>query len=82
MMDDGLGESGKAVRPRFQAGAPEQAVVLGGELPAGRTWLVAGLLGTGKTTRGSQLAFHHTATASLLTGSAAPAQGPSPDAGA
>jgi circadian clock protein KaiC len=58
---------------RLATGVPGFDVVLGGGLPVGRTCLVAGLPGTGKTTLGNQLAFHHAATggravvATLLT---------------
>jgi circadian clock protein KaiC len=40
---------------------PGLDAVLGGGLPAGRTCLVAGPPGTGKTTLGNQLAFAHAA---------------------
>lgn len=62
-----------AVRLRLETGIPGFDAVLGGGLPTGRTYLVAGLPGTGKTTLGNQLAFHHAATggraivATLLT---------------
>jgi circadian clock protein KaiC len=36
--------------------------VLGGGIPVGRTFMVAGSPGVGKTTLGNQLAFHHAAT--------------------
>jgi len=59
--------------PRLGTGVPGLDEILGGGLPAGRTCLVAGLPGTGKTTLGNQLAFHHAAmggraiVATLLT---------------
>ena len=49
------------MRDRLATGVPGLDAVLGGGLPAGRTCLVAGLPGTGKTTLGNQLAFHHAA---------------------
>ena len=47
--------------PRLATGVPGLDEVLGGGLPAGRTCLVAGPPGTGKTTLGNQLAFAHAA---------------------
>jgi circadian clock protein KaiC len=47
--------------PRLETGIPGLDAVLGGGLPAGRTSLVAGQPGTGKTTLGNQLAYHHAA---------------------
>ncbi|HLL51138.1 MAG TPA: ATPase domain-containing protein, partial [Thermomicrobiales bacterium] len=47
--------------PRLETGISGLDVVLGGGLPVGRTCLVTGSPGTGKTTLGSQLAFHHAA---------------------
>jgi circadian clock protein KaiC len=44
---------------RLATGVPSLDVILGGGLPAGRTYLVSGLPGSGKTTLGNQLAFHH-----------------------
>ena len=50
-----------AVPSRLETGVPGLDVVLGGGLPAGRTSLIAGQPGTGKTTLGNQLAYHHAA---------------------
>ena len=50
-----------ATPPRLETGIPGLDAVLGGGLPAGRTSLVAGQPGTGKTTLGNQLAYHHAA---------------------
>ncbi len=47
--------------PRAATGVPGLDAVLGGGLPAGRTCLVAGPPGTGKTTLGNQFAFAHAA---------------------
>lgn len=47
---------------RVPTGIPGLDVVLGGGLPAGRTCLVAGPPGTGKTTLGNQVAFTHAAS--------------------
>jgi circadian clock protein KaiC len=47
---------------RLATGVPGLDVILGGGLPAGRTALVAGLPGSGKTTLGNQLAFHQAST--------------------
>jgi KaiC/GvpD/RAD55 family RecA-like ATPase len=58
---------------RIATGVPGLDLVLGGGLPAGRTCLVAGPPGSGKTTLGNQLAFAHAAmgayavVATLLT---------------
>ncbi|MBW3631530.1 MAG: Circadian clock protein KaiC [Chloroflexi bacterium] len=49
------------VLPRLETGVPGLDTVLSGGLPVGRTCLVTGSPGTGKTTLGSQLAFHHAA---------------------
>jgi circadian clock protein KaiC len=73
MEDDRLDAAWDAVLPRLQTGVPGLDAVLGGGLPAGRTCLVAGPPGTGKTTLGNQLAFYHAAkgeraiVATLLT---------------
>ena len=48
--------------PRLETGVTGLDAVLSGGLPIGRTCLVTGSPGTGKTTLGSQLAFHHAAT--------------------
>ena len=45
--------------PRLATGVPGLDVVLGGGLVAGRTIVVAGPPGTGKTTLGNQMAFAH-----------------------
>ena len=45
--------------PRIETGDSGLDVVLGGGLPAGRTCLVAGSPGSGKTTLGNQLTFAH-----------------------
>src|SRR5215212_8901287 len=50
-----------ATPPRLETGIPGLDAVLGGGLPAGRTSLIAGQPGTGKTTFGNQLAYHHAA---------------------
>src|SRR5215207_10223166 len=50
-----------AAPPRLETGIPGLDAVLGGGLPAGRTTLIAGQPGTGKTTLGNQLAYHHAA---------------------
>jgi circadian clock protein KaiC len=50
-----------AVPPRLETGISGLDAVLGGGLPAGRTSLIAGQPGTGKTTLGNQLAYHHAA---------------------
>src|SRR5215217_7093498 len=50
-----------AVPPRLEMGIPGLDAVLGGGLPAGRTSLISGQPGTGKTTLGNQLAYHHAA---------------------
>lgn len=58
---------------RMPTGVPGLDDVLGGGLPAGRTCLIAGEPGTGKTTLGNQIAFRHAAAggsvviATLLT---------------
>jgi circadian clock protein KaiC len=48
--------------PRLETGVRGLDAVLGGGIPAGRTCVVAGSPGVGKTTLGNQLAFHHAAT--------------------
>src|SRR5918993_3960740 len=48
--------------PRLETGVPGLDAVLGGGIPVGRTCMVAGAPGVGKTTLGNQLAFHHAAT--------------------
>lgn len=55
------GFSQRAGVPRIATGIPGLDMVLGGGLPAGRTCLVAGPPGSGKTTVGNQLAFNHAA---------------------
>ena len=45
--------------PRIETGVPGLDAVLSGGLVAGATCLVVGALGTGKTTLGNQVAFHH-----------------------
>src|SRR4051794_11765263 len=50
-----------AVLPRLETGVSGLDAILSGGLPIGRTCLIAGAPGTGKTTLGSQLAFHHAA---------------------
>lgn len=44
---------------RMPTAVPGLDAVLGGGLPAGRTCMIAGAPGTGKTTLGNQLAFNH-----------------------
>jgi len=51
---------------RMNTGVTGLDAVLGGGLPAGRTCLVAGSPGTGKTTLGNQLAFAHAAAGGLV----------------
>src|SRR5215207_7780882 len=48
--------------PRLETGVRGLDAILGGGIPVGRTVLVAGSPGVGKTTLGNQLAFHHAAT--------------------
>jgi circadian clock protein KaiC len=48
--------------PRLETGVRGLDAVLGGGIPVGRTCMVAGSPGVGKTTLGNQLAFHHAAT--------------------
>jgi circadian clock protein KaiC len=48
--------------PRLETGVPGLDPVLGGGIPVGRTCMVAGAPGVGKTTLGNQLAFAHAAT--------------------
>lgn len=59
MTDGGPVALAHAALPRLETGIPGLDAVLGGGLPARRTCLVAGLPGTGKTTLGNQIAFHH-----------------------
>lgn len=47
--------------PRLETGVRGLDAVLGGGIPVGRTCMVAGSPGVGKTTLGNQLAFHHAA---------------------
>ncbi len=47
---------------RMPTGVPGLDDVLGGGLPAGRSCLIAGFPGTGKTTLGNQMAFSHAAS--------------------
>src|SRR5215204_307183 len=59
----GEGEaSGVPGPPRLATGVIGLDAVLGGGIPVGRTCMVAGSPGVGKTTLGNQLAFHHAAT--------------------
>jgi circadian clock protein KaiC len=67
MENDRLAGPVGAVLPRLSTGVPGLDAVLGGGLPVGRTCLVAGLPGTGKTTLGNQLAFHHVAAGGRAT---------------
>jgi circadian clock protein KaiC len=48
--------------PRLATGVLGLDAVLGGGIPVGRTCMVAGSPGVGKTTLGNQLAFYHAAT--------------------
>src|SRR5215207_8325951 len=48
--------------PRLETGVRGLDAILGGGIPVGRTVLVAGSPGVGKTTLGNQLAFYHAAT--------------------
>ena len=48
--------------PRLETGVRGLDAVLGGGIPVGRTCMVAGSPGVGKTTLGNQLAFHHAST--------------------
>jgi circadian clock protein KaiC len=58
----GNGEAPQALEPpRLETGVPGLDAVLGGGIPVGRTIMVAGSPGVGKTTLGNQLAFHHAA---------------------
>jgi circadian clock protein KaiC len=58
----GNGEAPQALGPpRLETGVPGLDAVLGGGIPVGRTIMVAGSPGVGKTTLGNQLAFHHAA---------------------
>jgi circadian clock protein KaiC len=72
MSDEGSALPVAAV-PRLATSVSGLDTVLGGGLPLGRTCLVSGLPGTGKTTLGNQLAFAHAAAggravvATLLT---------------
>src|SRR5215212_5249828 len=59
----GNGEATEALGPpRLETGVFGLDAVLGGGIPVGRTCMVAGSPGVGKTTLGNQLAFHHAAT--------------------
>jgi len=51
---------------RMTTGVTGLDAVLGGGLPTGRTCLIAGPPGTGKTTLGNQLAFAHAAAGGLV----------------
>src|SRR5215217_9582686 len=58
----GNGEATEALGPpRLETGVLGLDAVLGGGIPVGRTCIVAGSPGVGKTTLGNQLAFHHAA---------------------
>jgi circadian clock protein KaiC len=58
----GNGEAREALGPpRLATGVLGLDAVLGGGIPVGRTCLVAGSPGVGKTTLGNQLAFYHAA---------------------
>ncbi|MGN6483687.1 MAG: RAD55 family ATPase, partial [Thermomicrobiales bacterium] len=46
-------------QPRLSTGISGLDAILGGGLPIRRTTLVAGQIGTGKTTLSNQIAFHH-----------------------
>ena len=61
MIGDGEGVEAPGP-PRLETGVPGLDAVLGGGIPVGRTCMVAGAPGVGKTTLGNQLAFHHAAT--------------------
>ena len=73
MTDEGPVVQANSVMPRLETGIPGLDAVLRGGLPDRRTCLLAGLPGTGKTTLGNQIAFHHAASggraviATLLT---------------
>jgi circadian clock protein KaiC len=54
--------TGAAGPARLETGVPGLDTILGGGIPVGRTCMVAGSPGAGKTTLGNQLAFHHAAT--------------------
>src|SRR5918993_334937 len=57
------GEPVEALGPaRLETGVPGLDAILGGGIPVGRTCMVAGSPGVGKTTLGNQIAFHHAAT--------------------
>src|ERR687894_1029254 len=59
----GTGEASQALAPaRLETGVPGLDTILGGGIPVGRTFMVAGSPGAGKTTLGNQLAFHHATT--------------------
>src|SRR5215210_2338788 len=59
----GEGEAPEASGPpRLATGVRGLDAVLGGGIPVGRTCMVVGSPGVGKTTLGNQLAFHHAAT--------------------
>src|SRR5215208_2999819 len=58
----GNGEATEALGPpRLETGVLGLDAILGGGIPVGRTCMVAGSPGVGKTTLGNQLAFHHAA---------------------
>src|SRR5829696_2252657 len=58
----GNGEATEALGPpRLETGVLGLDAVLGGGIPVGRTCMVAGSPGVGKTTLGNQLAFYHAA---------------------
>ena len=61
MTGDGFGAHEAPALPRLKTGVAGLDAVLSGGLPVGRTCLVTGPPGTGKTTLGSQFAFHHAA---------------------
>src|SRR5215207_3427388 len=57
------GEAREALGPpRLETGVLGLDAILGGGIPVGRTCMVAGSPGVGKTTLGNQLAFHYAAT--------------------
>ncbi len=60
-MTDDIASPRVAMPGRLETKVPGLDTILGGGLPVARTVLVAGSPGTGKTTLGNQLAFHHAA---------------------